>query len=321
MSLDNTFRKIGLEVSTENTEMVDQILTDAPILEMIPMEATTHGDYTVYEELESVDGAEIVDLDDELPEMNVQTKLKHVNLGLLGGKMYIGEDKAKRLGGRAAYFAKKQPTILKKTGVDTEKALIYKDFRAFAIANDPKLTGEHCFDAKGTGSANYSILAIKWVPGETTGLYNEDGFGKGMLMDIKPINGGELFDHVVDLGNGRSKKILSYGIRMKSQFGLLLANPEHVASIVNIDIEDDKLPTESQMDNIIDAVKGSQGGSTWLFMHPKVRTALYTYKASRLTTDVKVDNLNRTFNAWNNIPMLTSYNFKRGTEARVLATA
>lgn len=317
--LTNTFRELAIEMSPKQPEMVDQLLEEAPILGMIPLEAASHGLFNVYEELDSVTGNGLVDMDDELPEVSSNTKLKQVDLSIIGGKQYVGEDKAKKFGGAGQYFAKKQPAIMKKTGMDAETSVLYNNLRAFSIENDSTLSGAHVFDAGGTESTNYSIIAVKWVPGEVTGLFDPDGFGRGLLMDIAPINGGELSNHTITTEAGE-KTILGYGVRYKSYFGMQTANARYVSSIVNIDIANDKLPTEKQIDNLITSVRGQMGGMTWLYMHPKVLTALYAYKASSLRTVTVTMDIDRTFEAWNGIPILPSYNFKDGTEARVTSS-
>lgn len=308
----NTFREIGIEYSQKQPEMVDQITEEAPILETIPFEPSSNGLYNVYEELQSVQGAGLVDLDEALPVVSVDTKLDSTSLSVIGGEMFVGEDKARNLGGPEAYFAKKQPAILRQTGSDLEKALMYNSIRAKAISSG----GEHLLDATGSAGTNYSILAVKWVPGETTGLYDPSGFGNGMLMDIKPLNGGNLSTFSQTTADGRSVNINGYGIRMKSYIGMQLANDRYVSSIVNIDLANSKLPTETQIDDLIESVRGQTGGSTWLYMHPKVYSALFKYKGDSLELRVS-DDIVRSFVTWNGIPIISSYNFERGTEANV----
>lgn len=310
MSVKNTFREIAIANSSKQPEMVDQILEEAPILEMLPFQPTSDGLQHNYEEINEVTGNGLVELDEPLPEVDASTKLDSVDLGILGGKMFVGEDKANKLGGAAAYFAGKQPMIMRQTGMDAERSVLYNSLRAFAIENDPTLSGTHVFDAGGTGSTNYSIVAVKWVPGNVYGLFDPTGFGRGTLMDISAINGGELYEDT----NG----VLGYGVRMKSYFGMLTANRRYVSTIVNIDLENDDIPTERQLDDLIESVRGQTGGSTFLYMHPKVYTRLFQYKAASLELVVGDENINRTFMAWNSIPLMTSYNFLRGTEARVV---
>ena len=138
-----------------------------------------------------------------------------------------------------------------------------------------------------------------------------------MLFDMEPINGGQMYYTKSSEG-----KTLGYGMRLKSYFGVLTADPRNVASIVNIDISDAdptnwKLPTAMQIDDAIAAVRGATGGNTMILVHPKLKTALNSFKTSIMETTVEVMNLERRFDAWNGIPIVQSYNFLRGTEATV----
>lgn len=313
MALTDTFREIAIKMSKKQPEMVDQVLEESPIISMIPVQPSSAGTSNVYEEINSVTGAGLVDLNDELPEVAMDSVLKQIDLSVLGGQMFVPEDKAKALGGAAAYFASKQPAILRKTGMDAEQSVLYNNLRAFAIANG----GEHKVNAGGSGSTNFSIIAVKWVPGEVTGLYDPTGFGRGLLMDIQPISGGQLYEKSFTFGDGRTKKVLGYGIRLKSYFGIQLANARYVSTIANVDLANGKIPTEMQLDDLVTSVRGQVGGSTWLYMHPRVLSAIQKYKGASLRTEVNVMNMNRQFNAWNDIPILTSYNFKNGDEAAV----
>jgi len=314
MAIKNTFREVAIKNSKKQPIMVDQLLEEAPILDMIPFEASTDGTTNVYEELNSVTGAGMVDLDDELPEVDSDSKLKQIDLSVIGGRMFVPEDKAKKLGGAAAYFNKKYPAILRQTGMDAEQTILYNNIRAKSLANG---LGEHAINAGGVGNTNYTVLAVKWVPGETTGLYDPTGFGKGLLMDMEAINGGQLYESSVTFDDSRTKKLLGYGMRMKTYFGIQLANARYVSSIVNIDIVNSKLPTEAQIDDLIASVRGSMGGSTFLYMHPKVYTAFFKYKSDKLELQVGDKDMTRSFNTWDGIPIMTSYNFLKGTEPLV----
>jgi hypothetical protein len=312
MALLNTFREVAIANSQKQPKMVDQLLEEAPIVETIPFEATSNGLSNTYEELEDVQGAGLIDLDQALPTLDSTTKLGEVNLSVLGGQMFVGEDKARKFGGPGPYFDKKIPVILRKTGSDFEKSIIYNSLRAKAITS----TGDHLLSAGGSANKNYSIIAVKWVPGEVTGLYDPNGFGRGMLMDMQPLNGGNLSQFTDTTADGRTVTVNGYGMRMKSYVGMQLANARYVSSIVNIDIDDDDLPTEMQIDDLIESVRGQEGGSTWLFMHPKVKTALQKYKGDSIELTV-ADNIVRTYQTWNGIPLISSYNFMKATETNV----
>jgi hypothetical protein len=312
MSKLNTFRELAIETADKQTVMVDSLTEEAPILAMLPMEAASNGIQNKYEELMAIEGAQFVDLDGELPSIGMDSELRTVDLSLLGGVQEVGEDKLNTLGkGAGQYFDMKLPSIMRETGMNTETSLIYNNIRAYAKTNS-KLQ-----DAGGTNSgAMYSMLCVKWVGGETTGLYNATGWGNGKVFDMALVNAGNL--HYL-----RDGATLGYAQRIKSHIGVQLANPRYVSGIANIDLVADPdaadgtgytaLPSEAEIDQMILDARGNPG-NTFIYMHPKLQNALNVYKGSSLRTEVMVKDYDRTFDLWNGIPIISSYNFLQ-TEA------
>jgi len=285
--------------------VVDAITCEAPILRNIPMEESSHGLWNIYESMRSVTGGSIVDLDAPLPTAGVDTELKQTDLSIIGGEMEVGEDTARKMGGPAAYFAKKAGPVLRKTGMSAEHSILYDGFRKFAVNNGQAVS------AGGSSNANYSILCVHYVPGEITGVYDPEGFGDGRAFDLSPIAGGNLYKNT----SGQ----LVYGMRLKTYFGLQLANPDYVAAIVNCDITNDAdnartFPTAKMIDQML--VRARAGQNTFIFCHPAVKAYLgSTCKLDRLT--VTGTEFSTQVDAWNGVPIVTSFNFDNASETNV----
>jgi hypothetical protein len=302
----STLQELAVLYSKKQPKQVDQILQDAPILRVVPFEAASHGLWHNYEELTAVTGAGLVDMDEALPTMSADSEVKKLDLSIMGGQITCGEDKAKAFGGKERYFASRMPAILKKTGQDTEYALIYNNFRAWAILNDTA-TEQHLINAGGSSNTGYTILAVRFSPGECYGLYDPNGFGKGAILDMAPINNGALYD----IGSG----VLGYGLRAKSYIGMLLANKWTTAAIVNIDASN--LPTQTEIDDVLDLVR-ADNSNTFLFMHPKCRSmGVRKYKQDAVEMVPGDKGINNLVETWNGVPIIASYNFLNGTEANV----
>jgi hypothetical protein len=308
MSLYNTFREVAIARARKQTKVIDKLTEDAPALATLPMAPSTHGLMNVYEEILSATGPQIVDLDTALGTIDASSELKQISLSAIGGIIEVGEDKARQFGGPRQYTAAKMPAILRRAGMDIEASMFYNNFRAYAAANS-KLV-----DVGGTDSYNYTILCSKFVEGENTGLYDPAGLGNGKAFDFEWLCNGGLYKN--------SSSILVYGLRMKTYFGLQLANYLNIAGLVNVDLRADdstptgykKLPTIKQMDDLIANARGTQT-NTVLWCHPKVITALGIYKP--LQMNVLDTNLNMTIATWNGVPMISSYNWYDGTETKV----
>ncbi len=298
--------EIALGPDKSQRAVVDAITCEAPILRDLPMEPSSHGLWNIYESMKDITGGDLVDLDAPLPKVSAESELKQTDLSIIGGEMEVGEDTARKLGGPVSYFAKKATPVLRKTGMSAERSLLYDNFRAFAIRNG------NIQSAGGTGTRNYSILCVHYVPGEITGVYDPAGFGNGKTFDLTPIAGGELYKNAEDR--------LVYGMRLKTYFGVQLANPDYVSAIVNCDIDSDTssartFPTMRQMDKLL--IDARAGQNTFIFCHPAVKAYLGTTCKLEHMTLVSGNGFSTQINAWNGVPIITSFNFDNGTETAV----
>lgn len=314
MALTKIWRDVAIEKATKQPEMVDYLLQSNPILANMPMKSTSNGVNHVYEELLSVTEGQIVDMDEALPYVDTDSELKQTNVSAMGGKIIVGEDKARMLGGPGSYFSSKLPKVIQKTGNSLEQTVIYNNLRAGALAAYANAAladnTDHAINAGGTGAALNSIICVKWDSDDTTGLFNPEGFGNGLLFDMLPLSGGNVYTH----SDGRE----IFGMRMKSHFGVLTANPRNLGTIVNIDASN--IPTEDEIDTILEAVRATSFDSI-LYMAPKVLRLLRQYKDSALRMGVADKNFDRQIDEWNGIPILTSYNFLKDGETAVTGIA
>lgn len=295
----NTLAEINNALAKKQPELINFLLQDTPVLNKIPFMPASHPFWNLAERVTKIDSAGWVELNAKLPQMNMDTKLEKVDLGIMGGEMFVPEDKARALGGPDKFFAERAQPFLKTAGMTTERKLIYDNLRQFAIDNN------NVIDAGGTGGNGYSMIAFRPVKGVNCGLYSPVGFESGAGIDVKKINDGALYKD--------EHGILGYGMRFKGYFGFQLKDPEAVSVIVNI--KEDHIPTEAQIDDMLDDIRADSG--SFICCHPKVLSLLNKYKGNILQAQSGDKNINRTFMMWNNIPFITSRNFDKGTEATV----
>jgi len=300
-TLTGTLRELSTELAKKQPHQVDHLLEETSILDTVPFEPASHTLWNVYDEVSEVTGGGFVDMNAPLPDVEVASELRKVDLSILGGQMFCPEDKALAFGGREKYFSRKTPQVLRKLGVDAEVAVIYDNLRAFALDQGKTL------DAGAAGDLNYSILAVRWVEGETTGLYSTETFKQGGLFDVTPLHGGTLYEHP-DTG------VLGFGVRFKGYFGIQLANPHTVAGIFNVTTA--SAPTALQVDNLLDMVRAA--GRTYLYCHRKVLSILADLgKGAAFQMAPGDTHVDRRVAEWNGVPIVTSYNFKDAAEAHV----
>lgn len=299
----STLKQIAVGLAEKQDHLVNTLLEETPIADVLRFEPTSHGMWNAYEEVNEISDIKPLDMDEPLPELVADTELKKTDLQIVGGIIKAGEDKLQVLG-KEKYFAKQIPLHVRKAGMTMERNIIYNNIRQYAIAKG-KATS-----LGSTGDKGYSIIAFREIEGENIGLYNPTGFGSGTgkLLDIKAINGGNLYDI-------NNNGVMGYGMRLKGYIGYQMANPNGVSALVNIDAE--HLPTEAQIDDLILEARADMGSRGFLMMHPKMLSMLNKYKANRMQTTVTDKNIDRTFTTWNGVKILTSYNLDNGTEKTI----
>ncbi len=311
MALD-TLRTIALDKSKKQPKQIDHLTEEAPILDTVPFAAATHDMWHMAEQLVSADAMSFVSMDAPLPSVSSDAALIKFDLAKMGGLMEVAEDKARQYGGKEKYFADKTGPVLKMTGMNTERVIVYNNLRQYAL--DQFLAGKTTktmYSAGGSGNANYSIIAVRFEEGVCSGLYNPKGFGNGVMFDTEAIDGGALYKI-------NAAGVLGFGVRMKTDLGFMLAGVRNVGAIVNIDPANAKLPTAMQIDDLLADIRATGSGRTVLMMHTRLKGALCrTFKDSRVQMRPADKVIDRTLESWGGVPFLDSYNLYDGTEANV----
>lgn len=291
-----TLRDLAVQFAKKKT-MVDDLTNDAPILDKILWSEATDAFSNTVGKLDSVTGASFVDINGTLSSASATEKLVKVDLEKMGAKLEVQDDTARAYGGAAAYFAKFEPKILRKTGANVEAEIVQTHMLNYALNNSKALKTAA---ASGNG---YSLYAIRFIEDETCGIYGKGmPFAKGDLLERLPVNGGNLYF------NASGQEV--YGTIYKGFFGFQIANDNSVGAICNI--QSDKLPTAAQIEDLLNMVR-ADNSKTFLFCAPKCLTYLSSLKTSYLKTEMSDTNMKVGITHWNGVPIITSYNIAQET--------
>jgi hypothetical protein len=300
-----TLREISNKFAKKQPQQVEYLIEESPILEACKWTAASHNLWNAAEKVEDITGPGYVKMNDELPVVGVSTGMEKIDLNILGGEMEVPEDTAKMHGGAMAYFAKKQPLVLKKAGNDTELKLFQDNWRQYAIDN------KNVIDAGGTGVGLNTILCVRFDEAANVGLYNPNQFKQGALLEIAFISNGAL----MRLKHAPYTGVNGFGMQMKAHFGWQMLNPKTICAIVNV--RDGKIPTEIMMDDMVTGARGSNR-NTYIFCHPRAQTHFINpLKTGKMHTVVQDKALDTTVESWNGIPVVTSYNLLWNGESQV----
>lgn len=298
-----TLHEIALKFAKKQAGMVDSLTEEAPILGKVKWTAASHGMWNVAEKLTDIEGAAFVEPDAPLPFMTTSTDLVHTDLHVMGGRLEVPTQRAKKFGGPVKYFARKQDVILKKAGMDTERQIVLQNWLRGARSVREKGRPTNLYDAKGTGPG-WFILAVRFDELANVGLYDPDQFDSGRLLKIDFPYGGQ--EHYLK-GPGY-EGVLGYSVVYRGNFGFqMLDAARTVAAIVNID--ETHKPTPAMIDDMLAQVR-AQPGSTYIFTSPRGKIyGINPYKTDNVQLAGSEKNADTRIETWGGIGIVTSHNF------------
>ena len=83
----STLKEIAVSLSRKQQHYVNNLTDESPILDNMKFEPSTHGLWNAYEEVSRIEGAGFVDINQPLPEMEVDSNLKKIDLSILYSKV------------------------------------------------------------------------------------------------------------------------------------------------------------------------------------------------------------------------------------------
>ena len=288
-----TLREIATKLSIEQATIAASFLNSTPIINSLPFAPSTNGLKNIYTKLDTADiiGKRLGD--GALAEVKASFNQTQTDLSLYGAMLVVASDTAILAGGAMEYFARQLPAILQNTGIAYETDTVKNEILGFSKANGKDYSA---------GSGNEYMIAMEWVPGINTMLYDPTMYGRGMMFDATPLHNGA--EHRINTSS--SGIILGYAVALRSNFGIQLGDERKVASISGLDLSNLPADLDEQIDNMINEARLGNNGV--IYASPKLLTKLSKYKIEKLSVNVMDNNLNRRISLWNGIPIVASYN-------------
>jgi len=212
-------------------------------------------------------------------------------------------------GGASKFFADQFLSFIEGWGQAAAKQIIYG---TSGLGDSAGTIGLHQIAAaygnvlveSGASGSTTSIFAVKYDPKSCGILYNPTG---GKFLNVTKLHGGAAYPEVINDGGSDQSKKLVYGTSYESSLGLLSASKYDVAAYTRIQDDTNDKPIASNMDQLIDLVKGDEG-STFLYCNRTAKRLLRELKDSKLSMgtfdkdyDIRVD-------YWNGIPIIVDEN-------------
>jgi len=307
-----TLVELAIEKTPTQRVMINTLVEESPFLARLPMEPASDGNINKFEKITDITAAQVVDLDEALPVVNSNTEIDSTTISRMGGIIHVPKNKADLWPtGLNGYYAKKLTPVLRESGNSLERTLMYNTFIAAAVA-----AGNVINCGGSTANKQNTILVIKWSEGETNGIYNPNLVNSGKMFNIADINGGNVYEK---WNSTTSANDLVYGRYIESFMGAQVANIRNVFVLKNVDLtlsagDYAALPYESQINQALVAVRANPA-NTEIWCASAVASALgVEYSGSSVNT-IPSGTRSNILRMWNEVPILTSYNFDQNAEA------
>jgi len=205
--------------------LIDAFTSNAPMLNAMQWSKSNRPLAHVYREVTAIDGVGGFDLDGPMPDLKVSFQLGDAKLTPFGGRMEIGEDTARLMGGADPFFREQSILLAKEGGMRLEKAFFEK---IVTTATERNRCLSYDSDLPiGASEGTTTIAIVNWSAYETCALYSP-AFQKpdGDFWELEKYHKGAVYPN--------RDGINVYGAYLKLACGLLLANPKAYIVIRNV---------------------------------------------------------------------------------------
>jgi len=216
-------------------------------------------------------------------------------------------------GGKGAFFNRKAPAFAEAFGQKAGQLLVYGTNGTFGdttgfvgLHEIAKAYGNEINVAGATGYTN-TIFAVHWKP-EVNQIVIPDMSIMNML-EMTALGGGGVYNSVTNTTTNAAKPV--YGYLWEMVMSLQMASKFSVArlhSICNYTGQTQTLPTATQVDQILDMVRASNDGYTFLYCNRDGRRALMNLKGTLYNTNTPNTDVNTMVGSWNGIPVIIEEN-------------
>jgi hypothetical protein len=245
--------------------------SQAPMLDKMQWSKSNRPLAHVFREVTDMDGVGGFDIDGQMPDLKVSSQAGDAKLTPFGGRMEIGEDTARLMGGADAFFREQSVLLAKEGGMRLEKAFFEKIVTTATEKN-------RCFsynpDVPPAANPDTTTVAVvTWSPYDTCALYSP-AFQKtdGDFWELEKYYKGAVYPN--------RDGINVYGAYLKLAGGLLLANPKAYCVIRNVPLgmntKDFPKNFVGIMADLIEEVTVNEQTTIIMARHYKVRLAAAT---------------------------------------------
>ena len=309
-----TLRDIVVGYASDAAPIMDDLERESGIIRTATAVPASNNLWHKYKKLKALPTVAVIKLDGETTPQSSDFTVEQSDLSLFVAHQSEPARIAENYpGGVRAYFENERPGFSESFGQTISTQAVYGNYTAFAgslsgfpgfhqIARDSQNIVARM--AGDTGSRT-SIFAVKWKPTTMALLVNPLMAANGKLMKVKVLNNGQPV--LMTTNTTTHAQQLVYQVIYELMLGMFSATDLTVSAITQIQDATSDKPTASNMDKLVDQIKGNST-NTVIYCNRTSKRLLGELKDSKLTTLVTDKVYSTTVDFWNGIPLIVDDN-------------
>jgi hypothetical protein len=310
-----TLRKVLVEMQgIVQPVVMDNLTKHSGILQTAAAQKANFDVWHKYKELSALPTFSVVQSTGGTTAQTVNREIKKIDLQLFEAHQSEPAKEAEVYpGGVQKLFQDDSPAWQEAWGQNTARQIIYGTNSTFG--NKQGFEGLHQIakaksnivaQLTGTTGSRTSIFAVKWNPNHCAILYNEALAQKNeMFLEIKVLNNGEAVLVVTNTTTGA--KQYEYQAIYRGWLGFYSATNYDIAAITQVQDDTGKRPTVAQIDELVDAVKGSST-DTFIYCSRLGKRVIGQLKDTKLSASFADKNYDTRVSYWQDIPVVVDDN-------------
>jgi len=307
----STLRDLGVMYEVEGMPSIENLVKKSGILKTALAIPSSHGTFHKYKMLDdlptgtirTIGGGVVAQVTSKTP---IQLDLKEIYSVCEEDATVVEET------GIQDYFMEEMPIFTEGMGQTVAKLMIYGNDPTFGLADGPlgfhqiaKASGNF-IQAGGASGSRTTIFVVKYRPGRAgCGIvYNDKIMQSGEIVKARLVNNG---NRIVE--NVSGTQYPKYKMDFTSYFAFLSGSNYDVAAYTQIQDATDDRPTASNMDALIDMVKGT-AEDTFIYCSRTGKRLLGTLKDSKLQLGAFDENYKTRIDFWDGIPVVVDENIR-----------
>jgi len=304
-----TLRDVVVGYASDAAPLMDDLEKESGIIRTATAVPASNNLWHKYKKLKALPTVSVIALDGTTTPQSLDFTIAQTDLSLFVAHQAEPARVAENYpGGVRAYFENERPGFSEAFAQKISTQAIYGNNATFGDASAflgfhqiARNSGNIVARMAGATGSRTSIFAVKWKPTAMALLVNPLMAANGKFMKVRVLNGGQPV--LMTTNTTTHAEQLVYQVVYELMLGMFSGTDLSVSAITQIQDDTSDKPTASNMDKLVDKIKGNSS-NTVIYCNRTSKRLLGELKDSKLKTIVTDTVYSTTVDFWNGIPLI-----------------